>query len=152
MTGNLNIPVTVNTIGTNAFAGCYGFTGSLTLPSVATLGTAAFQNCYGFTGPLTLPSTLTSMSHSVFEGCYGLSGTLTIPANITYLGHYVFRGCSGLTDANIYVVKSRIDSSIECFKDTGITTIHARASDATWTDGAGQTIGGKSGITVIKDL
>jgi len=33
---------------------------------------------------------------------------------------------------------------------SGVTTIHARASDSTWTAGA-DAIGGKS-VTVIKDL
>jgi len=35
---------------------------------------------------------------------------------------------------------------------TTVTNIHARTSDATWTAGAGQTIGGKTGITVTKNL
>jgi len=35
---------------------------------------------------------------------------------------------------------------------SGVTTIHVRSTDSTWTAGAGQTIGGKTGITVIKDL
>jgi hypothetical protein len=52
---------------------------------------------------------------------------------------------------DVYVELSVVDNW-DAFANTSITEIHARASDGTWTAGAGQTIGGKSGITVIKDL
>ena len=35
---------------------------------------------------------------------------------------------------------------------SNVSTIHARATDSTWAAGSGQTIGGATGITVIKDL
>jgi hypothetical protein len=40
----------------------------------------------------------------------------------------------------------------DVFLSSGVTDIHARSSDGTWTAGAGQTIGGKTDITVTKDL
>jgi hypothetical protein len=38
------------------------------------------------------------------------------------------------------------------FLSSGLTTIYARASDATWTEGTELTIGGHSGVEVIKNL
>jgi len=176
-TGNLTISNSVTSIGNNAFHGCSGFTGNLTLPnSVTSIGYSAFYYCSGFTGNLTIPNSVTSIGSSAFEYCNGMTGNLTIPNSVTTIGYYAFQGCSGftgnltipdsvtsigghafyncngITNVNCYITKTIIDASTDCFSATGITTLHARSSDGTWSAGAGQTIGGKTGITVIKDL
>jgi hypothetical protein len=151
-TGSLTIPNSVTSIGGYAFSGCTGFTGPLTIPnSVTTIGSFAFYFCTGFTGPLTIPNSVTSIGSGAFQSCIGF-GSLIIPNSVTSIGNGAFGGCSGITNVQCYVTKTIIDAATNCFASTGITTINARASDGTWTAGAGQTIGGKSGITVIKDL
>lgn len=148
----LSIGQGVTTIGVESFYGCLGLTGNLVIPnSVTTIGNFAFQNCSGLTGNLTIGDSVTIIGASAFRNCSGLTGDLTVPYSVTSIGWSAFRECSGLTNVNCYVAKTvlNVNSSL---LSTGITTIHARASDGTWTAGSGQTIGGKAGITVIKDL
>lgn len=95
-TGSLTIPNTVTSIGYEAFFGC-GFTGSLTIPdSVTNLSGAAFQSCQWFTS-LTLPDSITNIDSYTFQNCKGLTGTLTIPNTVTSLGPYAFSDCRNLT-------------------------------------------------------
>jgi hypothetical protein len=159
LTGSLTIPNSVTSIGSSAFYACTGLTGSLTIPnSVTTIGSGAFYACSGFTGSLTIPSSVTSIGSYTFSSCYGLTGSLTIPNSVTSIGSGAFYYCTGLTAVDCYVTKTIIDAATNCFVGTGITTIHAQSTDGTWQtsgapDNAGpQTIGGKTGITVIKDL
>ncbi len=96
--GNLTIPASVFSIGSNAFAYCSGFTGSLTIPnSVTSIEYGAFQNCSGFTGNLTIPSSVTSIGSYAFDYCSGFNGSLTIPSSVTTIGSYAFQNCSGFT-------------------------------------------------------
>jgi hypothetical protein len=67
------------------------------------------------------------------------------------IGPSAFRGCTNMTSIDCYVTKPVLDFDGSLL-NSGVTTIHARASDGTWFAGGGQTIGDKSGITVIKDL
>ena len=101
---------------------------------------------------LDLGSSCTVIESYAFYFCSGLTGSLTIPDSVTSIESYAFASCSGLTNVDCYITKTIIDVTSDCFAGSGITTIHARSTDGTWTAGAGQTIGGKSGITVSKDL
>jgi len=152
-TGSLTIPDSVTTIGANAFDTCSGFTGTLTiLNSVTTIGEYAFSYCSGFTGSLTIPSLVTTISANAFGYCSGFTGSLTIPSSVTTIGGSAFKTCSAITSANIRTTLTVVNAGTDCLLGTDITTIHALASDGTWTAGSGLTIGGKTGITVIKDL
>ena len=91
-------PVTV--IGSSAFSGCHGLTGSLVIPnSVITIGESAFNSCYGFTS-LTLGDAVQTISWAAFYYCYNLSGTLTIPEDVTYIDGEAFGACYGFTSLN----------------------------------------------------
>ena len=94
---------------------------------------------------------MTTIGSSAFQSCAGFTGSLTIPDSVTSIGNYAFSGCTGLTNVNCYVTKTIFDQT-NVIANTSVTTIHVLASDVTWTAGAGQTIGGKTGIEVIKDL
>ena len=83
-------------IGGSAFAGCSGFTGSLTIPnSVTEIENYAFYYCYGFTGSLTIPNSVTYIGEGAFEDC-GFTGSLTIPNSVTEIGDSAFAYCTNL--------------------------------------------------------
>ena len=100
---------------------------------------------------LVIGTSCTSIGNDAFYQCTGLTGSLVIPDSVTSIGVYAFGQCSGLTKIYCYVEKSVL-GVIGSLNGSGVTTIHVRSTDSTWTAGAGQTIGGKTGITVIKDL
>ncbi len=103
LTGSLSIPNSVTTIGYAAFSSCTCFTGTLTLPnSLTEIGMFAFQNCYRFTGSLTIPNSVTSIGNYAFYNCYGFTGTLIIPNSVTEIGMYAFENCSGFTSMRVY--------------------------------------------------
>jgi hypothetical protein len=150
-TGSLTIPNSVTSIGSNAFRYCSGFTGSLTIPnSVTTIGSYAFYYCSGFTGPLTIPDSVTSIEEGTFHGCSGLT-SLTIPNSATNLSNGSFQYTDFL-DAYLNMPLFAVGGSV--FTSSSLTTIHLQPSPNTpagWTIGADQTIGGKSGVTVVAD-
>ncbi len=105
--GSLTIPSTVThsgktysvtSIGDAAFAGCSGFTGSLTIPnSVTSIGYSAFSGCSGFNGSLNIPNSVTSIASYAFDGCSGFSGSLNIGNSVSSIGERAFEYCSGFT-------------------------------------------------------
>jgi hypothetical protein len=119
---------------------------------VTSIGDTAFSECSGFTGSLTIPDSVTIIGSGAFTDCLGFTGNLTIPNSVATIGNFAFFECFGLTSANIRTTLTVVNGGTECLLGTDITTIHALASDGTWTAGSGLTIGGKTGITVIKDL
>ena len=86
-------------IGKDAFSGCTGLTGTLTIPAnVTSIGDYAFANCSSLTTLyLASGSKLQTIGVYAFRDCTGLTGTLTIPANVTSIGSFAFYECSELT-------------------------------------------------------
>lgn len=90
---HLSLPVGLESIGDWAFYGC-GFTSLEIPPTVQSVGTCAFRNCAYLTD-IVLPPTLTELSASLFYGCKQLS-SLEIPASVSQIGASAFYGCSNL--------------------------------------------------------
>jgi hypothetical protein len=148
-TGSLTIPNSVTTIGDNAFLDCTGFNGNLTIGnSVTTISFQTFQNC-GFTGNLIIPNSVTTIAAAAFAYSPSYNGTLTIGSGVSSIGTGAFYECSGFTDVDCYIAKTVFPNGIE-FSGCTFTTLHARASDSTWTAGT-TTLGGHT-FNVIKDL
>lgn len=167
-TGNLIIPNSVLSIGSNAFYGCAGFL-SLTIGnSVTTIGNSAFRFCgnfqgdlvipdsvvtvsprafrlAGFTGNLIIGSGVTSIGLNAFSVC-GFTGYVSVPSSATVIGSGAFASCASLTTA--YLNQPFAQVATDCFLSSGVTTVYIGPDATGWTLGAGQTIGGKSGITV----
>ncbi len=97
-TGSLTIPDNVVTIGNGAFAFCNGFTGNLTIGnSVKVIGEYSFNGCTGFKGRLTLGNSLETIESGAFAKSGKFSGNLIIPESVTMIGSYAFFGCCGGT-------------------------------------------------------
>jgi hypothetical protein len=146
LTGNLTIPNSVTTIGFYSFA-IAGFTGNLTIPdSVTSIGSYGFFYCDGLTGNLTIPNSVTSIGNYAFMFCTGLTGNLIIPNSVTTIGFGAFSLCTGLNTAYLNQPIGSFGES--AFQSTSITNVYIGPDATGYTLGAGQTIGGKSGITV----
>ncbi|MCL2750316.1 MAG: leucine-rich repeat protein [Coriobacteriia bacterium] len=98
-TGTLTLPKTLVGIGYQAFSFCKGFTGDLIIPEkVVLIDTEAFFQSSGFDGSLVLPKGLTTINVSAFNGCWGLSGSLELPESLAALGTNAFANCISITD------------------------------------------------------
>lgn len=63
--------------------------------SVTTFATLAFARCTGLTS-FAIPSSVTSIGQSTFDGCSGLT-SVTIPESVTSIGYRAFYTCTHLT-------------------------------------------------------
>lgn len=57
---------------------------------MTSIGSYAFRGCSGFTGSLTIPNSVTTIGYWAFYGCSGFTGSLTIPDSVTKIGHMAF--------------------------------------------------------------
>ncbi|MBO4395012.1 MAG: leucine-rich repeat protein [Eubacterium sp.] len=113
----------VRVIGANAFKGCTGLTGTLTLPeTVTTIADGAFSGCASLIGALTIPEGVTTIGNSAFSGCSGLTGALTIPEGVTTIGNSAFSGCSGLT-GTLTIPESVTAIGTGAFEHVGVSEI-----------------------------
>ena len=92
---SITIPPTVTTIGWSAFEGCTGLTKITIPPSVTEINECVFSNCTALK-EFTIPTSMTHISKGMFAGCSGFT-SLTIPSSVTSIGTSAFTGCSGLT-------------------------------------------------------
>ena len=69
---------------------------------MTTISYQAFSGCSGFTGSLTIPNSVTTIGNYAFDGCSGFTGSLTIPNSVTTIGQYAFWYCIGLSEAILY--------------------------------------------------
>ena len=161
-TGRIVIPGSVKTIGFNAFSAA-GIDELHLEPGLEYIGSNCFYGNGNLINNLILPDGLKEIASIAFAST-GIS-YLKIPPSVNKLnfsepgwaggGHQgSFAAMYYLTRVDCYVTKNIIDMNEgSCFADCdSLTEIHVRSTDSTWTAGSGQTIGGISGITVIKDL
>ncbi|WP_044973706.1 leucine-rich repeat domain-containing protein [Ruminococcus sp. HUN007] len=81
----------LNRIENEAFVDCTGFTGELDLPdSIQEIGSKAFENCTGFDGDIDLGSSLKTVGIEAFKNCTGFTGDLTVPESVTAMGKGAF--------------------------------------------------------------
>ncbi|MDE5607476.1 MAG: leucine-rich repeat domain-containing protein, partial [Muribaculaceae bacterium] len=121
---DLTIGNSVTSIGSSAFYGCSGLTGSLTIPnSVTSIGIEAFDGCSGLTS-VTIPNSVTKIGESAFFGCSGLTGSLTIPNSVTSIGGRAFEDCSGLKNVTIEDGPKSLSFDWRVFNNVPIETLY----------------------------
>ena len=98
-TGNITIPDSVITIGSNAFSGCSSLTSVTTPDSMTSIDDGAFASCSNLTS-VTIGDSVTSIGSSAFYGCSSLT-SVVIPDSVTSIGNGVFSGCSSLESVYI---------------------------------------------------
>ena len=123
----------------------------IVIPSTVTdIAFGAFENCSFVSNGINLPEGLLTIGNSAFGSVTHADLSLKIPSTVTSVGLDILNS-SNITSLDCYVEKIILNDT-PSLTSSNVSTIHVRSTDATWTAGAGQSIGGKSGITVIKDL
>lgn len=136
-------------IGNQAFAS--SSISKIIIPStVKEIGSDVFTNCNFDSDDIRLPEGLETIGTFAFFNFSILNQSIDIPSTVSSMGAGTFNS-SNITNLNCYVEYSVINNNNPLL-NSSVSTIHARSTDSTWTAGSGQTIGGKTGITVIKDL
>ena len=105
---SVEIPDSVTSIGSGAFAGCTGLT-SITIPdSVTSIGYRAFLNCPSLTS-ITIPERITSIEYLAFSKCPNLT-------EVTYKGKIYTSKQELLNDLQ----SNNVKTGVNAFEFTGL--------------------------------
>ena len=107
--GELTLPATLKTVGSEAFNGCANLTGDLVFPpSLASLGTAAFKGTAITSADFQAATATLSGNYDrgVFMNCKQLKRVRFSEEGRFTFNHYPFSGCTSLGDADISGVVS----------------------------------------------
>ena len=97
--GNVDIPDSVTTIGSNAFYSCTDIE-TISIPdSVTSIGDFAFLNCTKLSS-VTLQEGIVSIGKAAFLGCTSLS-SISLPDSVESLGGGAFGYCQSLSKVNL---------------------------------------------------
>ncbi len=97
----INLPKSLVTIDSGAFASCYSLS-EVTFAqgsALATIGEDAFADSISLKS-VSLPSGLVTLGDGAFSNG-GMTGTVVIPASVTYFGAGAFASCHSLTDIDV---------------------------------------------------
>ncbi|MCH5219933.1 MAG: leucine-rich repeat protein [Muribaculaceae bacterium] len=115
------------TIGKNAFAACSKLTGKLELPaSLQTIGEKAFKGC-DFTDELILPESLTEIGDEAFKDCANITGELYIGSAVEKIGWDAFAN-TAITSLTIADSDNELKFG-DNFDPNGSWVIHSMSND-----------------------
>jgi hypothetical protein len=122
---------------------------SVTIPnSVTIIGSNAFKRSQ--LASVTIGNSVTNIENSAFEA--NSLTSITIPNSVTSIGGAAFMENMDLATVNCYAEYTAFVGGYIFFLTASNLTIHARATDGTWTAGTGLSFQGNENVTVIKDL
>lgn len=115
------------TIDKNAFAECSKLTGNLDLPaSLETIGEKAFKGC-DFTGELILPESLTEIGDEAFKDCANITGEMYIGPAVEKIGWDAFAN-TAITSLTIADSDKELKFG-DNFDPNGSWVIHSMSTD-----------------------
>lgn len=91
-----NMPSSITSIGSGAFAYCTSLTSIYIPNSVTSIGGSAFSSCSSLNS-ITIPNSVTSIGSDAFQNCNSLK-SITIPNSVTSIGSYAFAFCESLKE------------------------------------------------------
>lgn len=124
----LDIPVSVTSIGKFAFARCVNLVRAKFHDGITDLGDCALQYCSRLVD-VSLPSSLTSVPGGFFWGCRSLAHVI-IPSGVTYIGLSAFRECPSLAEISFPDGLLTVDS-IAFLRCTGLRSVTIPATVTT---------------------
>lgn len=93
------LPDGIPAIPDNAFFACFKLTSIVIPDSVTSIGNSAFSNCISLVS-IPVPDGVTSIGEGAFSGCDGLR-SMTFPEGVSEIGAFTFEYCERLTDVTI---------------------------------------------------
>ncbi len=116
---NIDIPGSVQVIGTSAFAGTSIVT--LNIPSgVREIANSAFEGCT-MLYTVNLPATLTSIGQSAFRGPNSII-TISVPQSVVFIGEYALGYSSNESTIDGYIIKAPSGSLAESYANSNNIT------------------------------
>ena len=116
--------------------------------SATSIGSGSFVA--NFLTSVTIPNTVTNIGgNSLSTNPFS---SITIPDSVSSIGSYAFYFCQNLSNVNCYTTQSAFVGSGAFYFTASPLTIHARATDGTWTAETGIEFQGNNNVTIIKDL
>ena len=82
-------------ICSNAFQNCQQITSVVFPPTLTRIDIQAFEGCTGITGRVTIPNSVVNVYQYAFDGCSGIT-ELVLASDLMWIGDYAFAGCTGL--------------------------------------------------------
>ena len=106
----INLPDSVDTIGSSAFYGLSSLTEIKIPKKVVDVGSSAFANCTSLKSVDFSASTLTQLPMNMFSGCTSLNDVI-LPSGLNTIDEYAFNGCSSLKRIYIPASTSNINKT-----------------------------------------
>lgn len=100
----VNVPASVKSIGYGAFRNCFSLD-SIDMPEVNSIGKEAFWGCFNLKGDLVLSNKVTNLGDQAFAGT-GLTGVKWEGAAGCTIGNNVFSGCHFMEYVDLHTLTS----------------------------------------------